>query len=312
MSMPLQMQYYDHTLVVEGQHLDRLKHVNNIEYLRWTQEAAMAHSEMNGWPPERYDELGQGWVVRSHYIDYLIPAVLDDKILIRTCLGARKKVTCLRKYRIYRCGEYEYELLALAETLWAFIDYETARPVRIPDEILSSFTPLAKVPDPVIVIPPTWKKKWSSNIDAPPRDVHQEPEETDIEEEVEEEENVAPIVVESTETAVGAPEELPEEEFLDEPEPAEEPKEKQEESLEDMLRELGALDEDEPLTPPPAPTPPSAPPEAPTLQEEIAENERHEQGIAELEKEDSELNEVLLEEASAAAEKDAMSNDEST
>ena len=46
--------------------IDGQGHANNVAYVQWMQDAAVAHSAAQGWPGERYVELGCGWVVRSH------------------------------------------------------------------------------------------------------------------------------------------------------------------------------------------------------------------------------------------------------
>ena len=52
-------------------------------------------------------------------------------------IAEMKKVTSLRVYRILRRADRE--LLAKAETDWAFINYATGRPTRIPAEISRAF-----------------------------------------------------------------------------------------------------------------------------------------------------------------------------
>jgi acyl-CoA thioester hydrolase len=59
-----------------------------------------------------------------------------------------RKATSLRKYRILRA--VDGELLAEAETLWAFVDFATGQPMRIPRDIAAAY-PLASAPAP----PPT-------------------------------------------------------------------------------------------------------------------------------------------------------------
>ena len=59
--------------------LDANGHVNNQEYLRWMEEAAIEHSAAQGWPLERYLSCGLSWYVRSHLIEYLRPALLGDR-----------------------------------------------------------------------------------------------------------------------------------------------------------------------------------------------------------------------------------------
>ena len=57
-------------ITVPRESIDALGHVNNQEYVRWMQGAAIDHSEVQGWPLERYVALGQGWFVRRHAVEY--------------------------------------------------------------------------------------------------------------------------------------------------------------------------------------------------------------------------------------------------
>jgi acyl-CoA thioester hydrolase len=125
---------YQHT--VQRDEIDPLGHANNVAYLEWMQAAALAHSAAQGWPGRAYRELGQGWVVRSHKIEYHRPARVDELVTIRTWVATMKKVSSLRRFRIVR---HPNDLLATAETNWAFIDYTTSRPIRIPVEIARAF-----------------------------------------------------------------------------------------------------------------------------------------------------------------------------
>ncbi len=126
---------FHHT--VAGDEIDSLGHANNVAFVDWMQSAAAAHSSAQGWPGRRYQEIGKGWVVRSHRVEYLEPAYPGDPVVVRTWVAAMKKATSLRRYRILR--EPDGALLATAETLWAFIDYATHHPHRIPSEVVESF-----------------------------------------------------------------------------------------------------------------------------------------------------------------------------
>ncbi|RPJ53345.1 MAG: acyl-CoA thioesterase, partial [Acidobacteria bacterium] len=81
---------------------DELRHANNVAYLEWMQEAAVAHSSASGWPPARYLELGFGWLVRRHVIEYLQPAFPGDQIVVKTWVASMDRVSCVRKYEITR------------------------------------------------------------------------------------------------------------------------------------------------------------------------------------------------------------------
>lgn len=130
---------YEHRITVSDEEIDVQNHVNNVVYLRWMEDAALAHSALHGWPPSRYLELGSGWVARSHRIDYLQPAFNQQKIIVRTWVATMKRVTSVRRYHILREEADGETLLATAETKWAFIRYATGEPTRIPPEISDSF-----------------------------------------------------------------------------------------------------------------------------------------------------------------------------
>jgi acyl-CoA thioester hydrolase len=128
---------FEYHLTVAEDEIDGQGHVNNIEYLKWMQDAAVAHSAEQGWTTQRYRALGSGWVARTHTIEYLQPAFADENIVVKTWISNFKKVTSLRKYKIVRPDDAA--VLATAETNWAFIGLERYIPRRIPQELFESF-----------------------------------------------------------------------------------------------------------------------------------------------------------------------------
>lgn len=128
--------FHEHRHEVTPDEIDDLGHAGNFHYIRWLQDAAVAHSTANGWPPERYNELGAGWVVRSHNIVYLRPAFEGDSLTIRTWVADLGRATSLRRYEI---RNQDGEVLAEAGTDWAFTDYTRQRAIRIPPEVAGDF-----------------------------------------------------------------------------------------------------------------------------------------------------------------------------
>ena len=128
---------YEHLLRVQPEEIDSVGHVNNLEYLKWLQDAALAHSAAQGWPGSAYRAAGQGWVVRSHFIEYLVPAYADDEIVVRTWIADMKRVTSLRRYEIIRTQDGSK--LARAETNWAVVRFSDHQICRVPPEISSAF-----------------------------------------------------------------------------------------------------------------------------------------------------------------------------
>ena len=128
--------YFDYLHTVTHEDIDELGHAGNYQYVKWTQAAAIAHSTDNGWSTERYFKLGAGWVVRSHQITYLNPALEGDELIIRTWVASARAASSVRKYKISRI---DGELLARASTEWAFVNYQKQRPTRIPEEVARCF-----------------------------------------------------------------------------------------------------------------------------------------------------------------------------
>ncbi len=128
---------FEWTHTVAEDDLDQLGHANNISYLKWMQSAAVDHSSAQGWTAEAYVALGCGWVVRSHFIEYLAPAMLGDTLVVRTWVADLGKVTSRRRFHILQSPGMK--VLAKAETNWAFISYSTGAPKRIPAEIAQAF-----------------------------------------------------------------------------------------------------------------------------------------------------------------------------
>ena len=120
--------------VVDGD-IDNLGHASNLVYLRWIQEAALAHSTALGHPERAYLARGQAWVVRRHEIEYLRAAALGDRLRIETRVVSMKVANSLRKTEIFRGSE----LLCRAETDWVYVDLARARPIRIPVDVKGAF-----------------------------------------------------------------------------------------------------------------------------------------------------------------------------
>jgi acyl-CoA thioester hydrolase len=126
-----------HAFVVPESDIDQLGHANNVAYLRWTQEAAIAHSSARGWTPEKYREHGVTWVARSHEIRYKRPAMQDDALVIRTWVDSFGPASCQRKYKITRA--VDGAILAEAMTEWAYVHLESGRPKRLPEVLATAF-----------------------------------------------------------------------------------------------------------------------------------------------------------------------------
>lgn len=123
---------FSHSFVVAADDIDELGHVNNVAYLRWIQDIAVAH-----WFDAAAEEMRAmySWVVVRHEIDYKKPAFENEEITATTWIGEWTAVTCERFTEIRR-GE---DLLVKGRTVWCMLDRETKKPVRISSELINRF-----------------------------------------------------------------------------------------------------------------------------------------------------------------------------
>jgi len=120
-----------HEVTVVETDIDNLGHASNLVYLRWVQDAALAHSAALGFPEQSYIARGQAWVVRKHEIEYLRAAVSGDRLRIETRVATMKVANSVRKTEIFRADE----LLCRAATDWVYVDLTRGRPLRIPPDL---------------------------------------------------------------------------------------------------------------------------------------------------------------------------------
>jgi acyl-CoA thioester hydrolase len=128
---------FHHPIVVSPSALDINGHVNNVEFVRWLQEAAVAHSDAQGWTRAAYERIKATWVVRSHLVEYLRPAFAGDHLEVVTWVGDFRRIRSRRHYRVRRAADGA--LLVRAETDWVFVDLTTGKPRPAPAEVVTAF-----------------------------------------------------------------------------------------------------------------------------------------------------------------------------
>ena len=123
---------FSHSFRVESADIDEQGHVNNVSFLRWIQDVAVAH-----WHDAATDEQQErfAWVVVRHEIDYKKQAFLNDEITATSWVGEWSKVTFERFTEITR-GE---DLLVKSRTVWCMLDRESAKPARIDSVLIDRF-----------------------------------------------------------------------------------------------------------------------------------------------------------------------------
>lgn len=123
---------FSHSFTVKTEHLDEQNHVNNVVYVQWIQDVAVAH-----WRSLVNEEIQNSftWFLLRHEIDYKQQAFEGEEITATTWVGKATKVTCERFTEIKR-GEV---LLVKAKSNWCMLDINTKKPAKISEEIRKQF-----------------------------------------------------------------------------------------------------------------------------------------------------------------------------
>jgi acyl-CoA thioester hydrolase len=123
---------FEHSFIVRPDEIDQQGHVNNVRYVQWVQDVAVAHWR----DAATIEQLARvTWVVLRHEIDYLRPAFAGDKLVACTWVG---KATAAKSERFTEIRRND-EILAKAKSLWCALDSKTLRPRRIDDELKETF-----------------------------------------------------------------------------------------------------------------------------------------------------------------------------
>lgn len=125
---------HHHSIAVSPDDIDFMGHVNNAHYLKWVQEAVVAHWEKLAPPQAVAQHL---WVALRHEITYRKPAFLNDAIIATVVV---EKVQGARAFyeTLIKRGE---DVLAEVKSSWCCLDAATMRPARIARDIAERFLP---------------------------------------------------------------------------------------------------------------------------------------------------------------------------
>jgi acyl-CoA thioester hydrolase len=104
--------------------IDELNHVNNVVFVRWVQDVAIAH-----WMATSSEALRDtySWMLLRHEIDYVGQAFLGDRLIGTTWVGEAKGATFERFVELKKDGK----VITKSRTVWALLDAKTLKPRRI-------------------------------------------------------------------------------------------------------------------------------------------------------------------------------------
>jgi acyl-CoA thioester hydrolase len=117
-------------IVVAPTDIDAQGHVNNVVYVRWMQDAATAHWEAAA-PAELRSRVS--WVVTRHEVDYKAPALVGERLVVKTWVGEPSGATWERFIEVRRVDDDR--ILARGRSVYAALDRGTGRPRRVDAEL---------------------------------------------------------------------------------------------------------------------------------------------------------------------------------
>lgn len=126
---------FEMPISVGSSDIDQLGHVNNVRYVRWVQDAAVAHWRAAA-PAADQEKLL--WVVLRHEIDYIRPAFAGDQLIARTWVGQATRLKFERLTEFIRASDGTR--IAKARTIWCPIDVLTTKPVEVSGEVRKIFS----------------------------------------------------------------------------------------------------------------------------------------------------------------------------
>jgi acyl-CoA thioester hydrolase len=123
---------FSQVISVEKSDIDEQGHVNNVAYVRWIQDVAVAHwfSVTTGEVRENFS-----WMLTRHEIDYKKQTFENEEVTITTWVGEPTRVSWERFTEIRRGAD----LLVKARSVWCLFDRKTSKPCRITSELKELF-----------------------------------------------------------------------------------------------------------------------------------------------------------------------------
>lgn len=125
---------------VQWRDLDSAGHVNNAVYADYAEDAACQELASLGWPASRLHEVGLAVATRALRMEYRLPALLGDELVVATWVAevagdAPRRYTTVARAR-------DGELLFQAHATWGCIDLATGAPAALPAALLADLARL--------------------------------------------------------------------------------------------------------------------------------------------------------------------------
>jgi acyl-CoA thioester hydrolase len=131
------MQRFNRLFKVRHYELDAFGQINDVNLVRYMQEAAIEASTALGFSLDWYNTNRVGWVVRRLSVRHYASAVYGDEIAAATWLSGLRGVRSIREYDLTRTRDGCR--LARGRAEWVYMDFQTGQPTRIPDAWADAF-----------------------------------------------------------------------------------------------------------------------------------------------------------------------------
>ena len=138
MSKPIEppegQQVFTQTITPQPSDIDANGHVNNVVYMSWAQDIAIAHWQAR---QPAADQAKWAWIAIRHEVDYRRPLMPGETATVRTWVAREPHGP--RFDRFVRVDGPDGAMCAQALTTWCLIDQATGRPARVPREMVERF-----------------------------------------------------------------------------------------------------------------------------------------------------------------------------
>ena len=138
MSKPIEppegQQVFTQTITPQPSDIDANGHVNNVVYMSWAQDIAIAHWQAR---QPAADQAKWAWIAIRHEVDYRRPLMPGETATVRTWVATEPHGP--RFDRFVRVDGPDGAMCAQALTTWCLIDQATGRPARVPREMVERF-----------------------------------------------------------------------------------------------------------------------------------------------------------------------------
>lgn len=135
---------YKRLFQVRHYECDQYGHLNNVNYVRYMQEAALDASADVGWDMAHYQSIGHQWLIRDTEIEYLNALKYGDFVTVTTWVEDFRRVRSRRLYEFHRTNPddgTQGDMVARGSTDWIYLNTSSLRPATIPDEMIKAFMP---------------------------------------------------------------------------------------------------------------------------------------------------------------------------